>query len=222
MARRPTPASPPAEPELRVPAQEAEAKIDERIGKGRDLLKRHVNTEEQLQGLDDDYDKWNAYNRELLGRLFTTSKLANEYSSAGAGPVMMSAHPSSAQRFQRIHDYISGKISGLESIKERLELIPEAHAVQRSVPTPSITARPHTNKAFIVHGHNEAAKEAVARFLEKLGVEPIILHEQATGGRTIAEKLEHYSDVDFAIVLLTPDDVGAAKGDSDKLKPRAR
>lgn len=50
----------------------------------------------------------------------------------------------------------------------------------------------------------------------------MILHEQATQGRTLVEKLEHYSDVDFAVVLLTPDDVGASQKDADKLQPRAR
>jgi predicted nucleotide-binding protein len=56
-----------------------------------------------------------------------------------------------------------------------------------------------TRKVFVVHGHDEAAKEATTRFLEKLDMQPIILHEQASGGRTIIEKFEKYSgDVGFA------------------------
>ena len=73
-------------------------------------------------------------------------------------------------------------------------------------------ARAHTNRAFVVHGHDEAVRESVARFLEQLDIEAIMLHEQASGGRTVVEKLEHYSDVDFAIALLTPDDIGGVKG----------
>lgn len=49
-----------------------------------------------------------------------------------------------------------------------------------------------SNKVFIVHGHDEAVKESVARFLEKCGFEAIILHEQADGGRTIIEKIVCY------------------------------
>ena len=80
-----------------------------------------------------------------------------------------------------------------------------------------------TRKVFVVHGHDEAAKEATARFLEKLDLQPIILHEQSSGGRTIIEKFEKYSgDVGFAVVLLTPDDLGAARKEKDKLQPRAR
>ncbi|TBR41620.1 hypothetical protein CBF23_009685 [Marinomonas agarivorans] len=78
------------------------------------------------------------------------------------------------------------------------------------------------NKVFIVHGHDGEAKVRTARFLEKLGFEAIILHEQASGGKTIIEKIEEYSDVGFAIVLYTPDDVGSVKTDVGQLKARAR
>ena len=77
-------------------------------------------------------------------------------------------------------------------------------------------------KVFVIHGHDEAARETVARFLERLELTPIILHEQPNQGRTIIEKFEDHSDVGFAIVLLTPDDIGAAARDKDNLKPRAR
>ena len=71
-----------------------------------------------------------------------------------------------------------------------------------------------SNKIFIVHGHDEEMKQAVARTVEKIGLRPIILHEQPNKGRTIIEKFEDYSDVNFAIVLLSPDDIAYPK---DKL-----
>ena len=77
-----------------------------------------------------------------------------------------------------------------------------------------------TNKVFIVHGHDGEAREAVARFLEKMGLQAIILHEQANQGRTVIEKVEANGDVGFAVVLLTPDDVGCTKGGEPG--PRAR
>ncbi|HHJ16777.1 MAG TPA: DNA-binding protein [Gammaproteobacteria bacterium] len=78
------------------------------------------------------------------------------------------------------------------------------------------------NKIFIVHGHDEQVKETTARFVEKLGLEAVILHEQANEGKTIIEKLEKHTDVGFSLVLLTPDDVGATVTDKENLKPRAR
>lgn len=77
------------------------------------------------------------------------------------------------------------------------------------------------NKVFIVHGRDESVKTGTARFIEKLGFEAIILHEQASSGKTIIEKIEEHTNVGFAIVLYTPCDVGGLAND-DKRKPRAR
>lgn len=78
------------------------------------------------------------------------------------------------------------------------------------------------SKVFIVHGHDGEAKQAVARFVENLGFEAIILHEQASAGNTIIEKIEANSNVGFGIVLYTPCDLGRSKEEKDQLKPRAR
>ena len=76
---------------------------------------------------------------------------------------------------------------------------------------------------FTVHGHDEAAKHAVARFIERLDLETIILDEQPSEGLTIIEKFEKYAgSADFAIVLITPDDVGAPIEKRNDLKLRAR
>lgn len=61
----------------------------------------------------------------------------------------------------------------------------------------------------------------MARFVEKLGLEAIILHEQPNSGKTIIEKIESYTDVGFSIVLYTPCDLGRLAGESE-YKPRAR
>jgi predicted nucleotide-binding protein len=84
----------------------------------------------------------------------------------------------------------------------------------------TVAPKVHTRKVFIVHGHDEGAREAVARFLERIGFEPVILHERANQGRTVIEKVEAHSDVGFAVVLLTPDDVGCLRGETPQ--PRAR
>jgi predicted nucleotide-binding protein len=66
---------------------------------------------------------------------------------------------------------------------------------------------PKSSRIFIVHGHDDGPKEAVARFVSALGYQPVILHEQPNRGRTIIQKFrEEAADVGFAIVLLTPDD----------------
>lgn len=86
-----------------------------------------------------------------------------------------------------------------------------------------IAASTRGTKIFIVHGHDDARKLEVARFLEQgTGEWPIILHEPADRGRTIIEKFEdHASEAGFAVILLTADDVGREKNAKD-LNPRAR
>ncbi len=87
-----------------------------------------------------------------------------------------------------------------------------------STAPPSPTERPR--EVFVVHGHDEGAREAVARFLEKIGFKAIILHEQANKGQTVIEKIHEHGKVGFAVVLLTPDDEGYKKGEA--ARPRAR
>ncbi|HEX8249562.1 MAG TPA: nucleotide-binding protein [Pyrinomonadaceae bacterium] len=77
-------------------------------------------------------------------------------------------------------------------------------------------------KVFIVHGHDRESMEKTARFVLEMELKPIILREQASGGKTIIEKIEEYSDVDFAIVLLTPDDFGNSAKNLTSILPRAR
>jgi predicted nucleotide-binding protein len=80
------------------------------------------------------------------------------------------------------------------------------------------------NKVFIVHGHDNETKQEVARFIESIGLETIILHEQASRSMTIIEKIEHYSsEANFAIVLYTPCDKGrGAKETNVPARDRAR
>ena len=71
-------------------------------------------------------------------------------------------------------------------------------------------------KIFIVYGHDENARLKVAQFVEKLDFTPVILSDSSNGGKTIIEKLEENSDVGFAIVLYTPDDL--VKNETEEYK----
>ncbi len=84
---------------------------------------------------------------------------------------------------------------------------------------PRLVIQP-SNEIFIVHGRAESPREAVARFIEQLGLKAIILNERANRGMTLIEKVEAHSNVGFAVVLLTPDDLGHLVGEA--VQPRAR
>jgi predicted nucleotide-binding protein len=67
----------------------------------------------------------------------------------------------------------------------------------------------HSNRVFIVHGHDDLPKERLAHILIELGLTPIILHDQPNKGRTLVEKFEEEaSDVGYAFVIMTADDLG--------------
>lgn len=81
----------------------------------------------------------------------------------------------------------------------------------------------NSENIFIVHGHNDEMKISVARTIEKLKLKAIILHEQPSKGKTIIEKFTDNSEVGFAIVLLSADDIAYSKSDKpENAKYRAR
>lgn len=153
------------------------------------------------------------------------------YSSAthlDNGPVTLAVGYGDRNDGHEARQYVGeGKAAAIQMLNSAItwlkdELV-DADAVLRaeeSAPGAANPAKSWARKVFIVHGHDDAARETVARFLERLNFEAIILHEQANKGRTVIEKIEADGDVGFAVVLLTPDDVGGAKGGD--LRPRAR
>lgn len=105
-----------------------------------------------------------------------------------------------------------------EFLEEEIAL---AGQVQVSAVDPNVQLESDNSNVFIVHGQAEGPREGVARFLMQAGFTPIILHERPNEGRTIIEKFEHHAEVGFAVVLLTPDDIGGKVGEQSQ-KHRAR
>ncbi len=111
-------------------------------------------------------------------------------------------------------------INIVNTMKEELLYFHKSESLPNATATET---KNQTKKIFIVHGHDESMKQSVARTIEKLGLTPIILHEQPSIGRTIIEKFTENSDVNFAIVLLSPDDIAHPKNSNPELaKYRAR
>ena len=110
---------------------------------------------------------------------------------------------------EKIEDYrdsLRSRINRLKAIVEKLPLIPESPSVRASSLHPSVRKASSGRSVFVVHGHDQAIRETVAGFIERIGLEVVILHEQPNQGRTLIEKFEAHSTVAYAVVLLTPDD----------------
>lgn len=228
MAKRTGPTEPPRPAKLLISRSAAKAQLQNRIEQGEKLLASAVPSNPLAAALDAGdgaYGRWNSFNHDMLRRIFSANDYEREYDFA------CYAAASYAPRFRgnREPDWrakFQAKLDCLRSILDRLELIEEpvtAVAGSADELAAPVGAAPTTRKVFVVHGHDNTAEVEVARFLEKAGFQPVILHEKPSGGRTIIEKLEHYADVGFAVVILTPDDIGGdRRTPPESQKPRAR
>ena len=206
--------------QLLQPPETVRTRIDERIRKGKELINAPINSPDILERVKNEYWKWSAYNAEMLRQVATNDELSAEYSWwAGVG---IGADLTFIGEVEELHKDIHKKIQRLESIAERLELLPVSDETRARSTQSAREVASFPNSVFIVHGHDGEAREAVARFVERLGFHVVVLHEQSDKGMTVIEKLEANSAVGFAVVLLTPDDEGREVGSKEPLSPRAR
>lgn len=122
--------------------------------------------------------------------------------------------------------WAQAQVAGVRQAVAILEAAKYEVDLSGGAPDPSSigAAGQHGGKTvFVVHGHDDARKHEVARFLRAAtGNEPVILHEQANAGGTVLEKFETYAaDAGYAVVIATGDDVGRAVS-ADVDRPRAR
>ncbi len=204
---------------LTVPRDEASQKLNDRVKRGKEIRNLPIQTENDLKNAKNEKQKWSTYNLTLLKTIFSDDTFAEQYSPSKTASVSR-INASLDYYIDEFREDIGRFIARLESVSDQLELIPESSNSNTRVSRSSnITSR----QVFIVHGHDEAARESLARFLEKLGLDAIILHERPNAGRTIIEKFEQEAaTIGFAIVLLTPDDLGTSADKPDNLQPRAR
>lgn len=204
--------------ELLISQDDAKSKLQDRIQKGIELKRIPINSLATLNTAKNEYYKWDSFNTELLKRIFTTEEHSNEYShwlyaSFGGGD-----EPSINEKISDLHEKIDRGNHNLDSIIERLELIPLSKMASLPISnTDESTRSPiKTQKVFVVHGHDEIAKTNLEIFLRDIGLEPIVLHRQADEGLTIIEKFEKHSDVGYAFILLTPDEISYVKTEESK------
>ncbi len=216
--KKPTSTEPKLPTELLISRDDAKSRLQERIQKGLEIKQAQINSREALDSAKNEYSKWNSFNTELLKRIFSTEELADEYSHwIGIGIIAM-REPSLGEKIADLYKDIDQKIHRIDSIIERLELIPLSNTLAAGaapINEPQRTPT-KTKKVFVVHGHDEIAKTNLEVFLHEIGLEPVVLHRQADEGLTIIEKFEKHSDVGYAFILLTPDEISYVKADESK------
>ncbi len=167
--------------------------------------------EVEMKTLDVAFDAWIAKVGKYLSEIAPDSGLSGKwYGMPGSGLTGLGRGKASSA--WRVFE---------SKLTRRLDWL-GSHYTQLRDPKAVATRSTYGSRVFIVHGRAEGPKETVARFIEKLELKPVILHEQANKGRTVIEKFEDHSDVGFAVVIMTGDDIGGIKEEPDKQKPRAR
>lgn len=194
-------------------------KINERIQAGDEIYNRQIQTRPQLEEAKQNYYDWDDYNSELLKQSFNNehNEYKKDYDGVNSFYGMFLGGGQQRNELQEFKEKLNNKLTNLRQLVAKIDLMKSE--------VPEQVAKGNKSEAssdiFIVHGHNNEVKINVARTLEKLGLNPIILHEQANAGKTIIEKFEEHSNVGFAIILMTDDDLGKAKKD-ENLNHRAR
>lgn len=147
------------------------------------------------------------------------SKIEFRYMGIGVGTLQ--GGESSAARRARERAWRSGQAEAIALINTMVEVL---ELSEFDLPEPELVEigedlnAPRSERVFVVHGHDNEMKQAVARTVEWLGLEAVILHEEPNRGQTLIEKIERYSDVGFAVVLLSPDDT-ATLTPMDRMQP---
>ena len=119
---------------LIVSRNKARQSIGLQIEKGCPIRDDNINSEADLEKAKESYSKWSSYNLELLKSIFSNDAIVKEYSMVGFGVVVMGYGTAPIQK--KIKDFkvrVGKKISTLESINERLELIPETGIAESDI-----------------------------------------------------------------------------------------
>ncbi|WP_200912638.1 TIR domain-containing protein [Methylobacterium sp. Leaf99] len=151
---------------------------------------------------------WKARVNSTISRLFDSKSAAMKMLQAAERKYPLGEGP---QIFEQTKTYY---MSALSAASEALEADTFREVTQNTDTATAPLA--YTNKVFVVHGHDEVAKQELEILLTEMGLEPVVLHRQPDGGRTIIEKFEHYADVGYAFVLMTPDEIAYLVSENEK------
>jgi predicted nucleotide-binding protein len=223
MAKRQTAQEFPSATELTVNKEDFKTGLTEHLKEGQRLFAIKIETNQDLAEFKTHYKGWVNYVSEYLKYSFNNPD--NEYRKKfnEEGYSFLGRIGQFSNEVEDYKDLIQLRMNNLQNLIRTTDLLRQSTFVTSSITeTANKTAVIEKTEVFIVHGHDEEAKIKAARFIEQLGFKPIILHEQASSGNTIIEKIEQHTNVGFGIVLYTPCDLGAKKSAEPMLRDRAR
>ena len=194
--------------------------------RAKNLLQRALDSMpvlQELSALSQAFIKWHRDTRVAIENIFgQNSNNDKDFNNIKytPGAVFLSEEGISQYRNAYINGLKKAETILQSMIDEIEEYWHDDDQTQNPAPTPQIQKQTNTSQVFIIHGRDIGTRDTIARFLESLDLEPVILQEQPDRSRTIIEKFEEYAQVDFAIALFTPDDFGGLEGDDPQSRAR--
>ncbi|OGP56958.1 MAG: hypothetical protein A2162_12255 [Deltaproteobacteria bacterium RBG_13_52_11b] len=259
-------------PRLVVPRKEAFRKIKRQIDTGHEIKNQRIFSMMDLETARERRTEWVEDNTQMLSRLLSNPSFAEEYRMGVSSD--MDTGMTLEGTGQQFRQDINEQIRTLESLVERMKLLPDPQTQEaaepqlqekpvveelleeeeirevksgeepprkkapkeeppREVPQkreplkkePPSAVVPNQRQSsganiLLIHGRDEAVKESVVRFIEKMGLRATILHEQPDEGTNIIEKFGERSQITFALILMTPDDIAAPRDNPKEGKVR--
>jgi len=96
------------------------------------------------------------------------------------------------------------------------------HTRKAQVPSEKKVTSSAKRRVLVACGSDDEMKDALTAALGKLWLVPVVLCEEPGHGKKIVERFADYADIEFAVVLLSPDDYIYSKSEEPskrKLKP---
>lgn len=196
---------------LKFPHIEASRLLDERIQKGIQLRDNNINSWDELAVQKKELEKWDAYNAELLRKLFTTETLSDEYNRfyGLASIIDVYSTPRLSEDIKEFKERVQDDINRLDSIKERLPLFDESQDMTSSQVQEKQKRLSDDHVVFIGHGRSPLWAR-VKLFLEELGIAAMSFESESHAGESIVPILEEMlNQAVFAVLILTAEDATA-------------
>lgn len=184
-------------------------KINALVSQGESFTYENFATKSEHGYPDAVVAEWIAWQTRVSGaikRLFGADTAPMDMLKAGLGVHLLGWGP---DKFRLAQSYLLGALMAARDVLEE-DTFSELLDADASAPGK------FSNEVFIVHGHDDQSKADLETLLKELGLEPIVLHRKPDQGQTIIEKFEKHSQVGYAFVLLTADEIAYLASQEEK------
>ena len=120
-----------------------------------------------------------------------------------------------------IDNLLKGKVKGVYLCTEEFVAVTQEKSAQATQAQPVVlTPSGIPRRIIVVSGTDEIMKQTITGALRKLGLVAIVMSEEPSQGKKLVERFADYTDVGFALVLLSPDVYVYPKGEEATKRER--